>query len=396
LSKVIAAAKKTGDYSVLSRPDLCVLALTYNAHEDESKRKVDTDQAGDVQPVQEQNLHSSDPKTPLDEVIAKLSIATDEGTTLILPPTASETTTGQVSDDSAAVQLQVKVAEADQSRDLAKSTDTPESTGSLPTELPAESSHPTPVEVVEPLYSDPSSEDDGEGEWITPTNVATYKAREHAALPGSSTATKKGKRAQNERMEVACMTSDFAVQNVLLHMGLDLVDIEGKRIRSVKSWVLRCHACFKLCKDPTKKFCPSCGNPTLLRTSITTTAATTTSAPTVQVHLKPKFQYRNRGTIYSIPTPKPGSAKGGSSGTPLILREDQVEFQRAVKREDARQRKEEKRLEAAVAAGKGTGSWNDPDWVPEILLGKSTRHDSGLPTIGYGRKNPNERRKTKR
>jgi RNA-binding protein NOB1 len=80
----------------------------------------------------------------------------------------------------------------------------------------------------------------------------------------------------------------------------------------------------------------------------------------------------------------------------LILREDQVEFQRAVKREDARQRKEEKRLEAAVAAGKGTGSWNDPDWVPEILLGKSTRNDGGLPTIGYGRKNPNERRKTKR
>ena len=41
------------------------------------------------------------------------------------------------------------------------------------------------------------------------------------------------------------MTADFAMQNVLLQMGLGLVGVEGKRIERVKSWVLRCHACFK-------------------------------------------------------------------------------------------------------------------------------------------------------
>jgi RNA-binding protein NOB1 len=28
-------------------------------------------------------------------------------------------------------------------------------------------------------------------------------------------------------------------------MGLNLVGLEGKRIERIKSWVLRCHACFK-------------------------------------------------------------------------------------------------------------------------------------------------------
>lgn len=32
---VIQWAKKTGDYSVLSHPDLCILALTYALHEEE-------------------------------------------------------------------------------------------------------------------------------------------------------------------------------------------------------------------------------------------------------------------------------------------------------------------------------------------------------------------------
>jgi len=36
---VIQWAKKTGDYSVLSHPDLCVLALTYLLSEEDKKLK---------------------------------------------------------------------------------------------------------------------------------------------------------------------------------------------------------------------------------------------------------------------------------------------------------------------------------------------------------------------
>jgi len=34
---VIQWSKKTGDYSVLSHPDLCVLALTFSLHEEDKQ-----------------------------------------------------------------------------------------------------------------------------------------------------------------------------------------------------------------------------------------------------------------------------------------------------------------------------------------------------------------------
>jgi len=59
------------------------------------------------------------------------------------------------------------------------------------------------------------------------------------------TASGKNKAKTETIINVGCMTADFAMQNVLLQMGLNLVDVEGKRIRKLKTWVLRCHACFK-------------------------------------------------------------------------------------------------------------------------------------------------------
>jgi RNA-binding protein NOB1 len=110
-----------------------------------------------------------------------------------------------------------------------------------PTDSPSEeliSSHnksPTPI-----YYDDPSDSDDGEGEWITPSNVAIHKSRALNLLPGNELG---GER--DQFIGSGCMTADFAMQNVLLQMGLNLVGLEGKRIEKVKNWVLRCHACFK-------------------------------------------------------------------------------------------------------------------------------------------------------
>ena len=127
---------------------------------------------------------------------------------------------------------------------------------------PAKKAHDISTTVV---FEDPSDEDDGEGEWITPTNVGIYKSRALDLLPSAdsrdsfTTVSRKAKqrksRANNDnslkapessgQIYTGCMTADFAMQNVLLHMGLNLIGIEGKRISTVKSWVLRCHACFK-------------------------------------------------------------------------------------------------------------------------------------------------------
>ena len=87
-------------------------------------------------------------------------------------------------------------------------------------------------------------EDDGEGEWITPSNVGLHKSRALDLLPSEGQG-RKGKAKVQETILVGCLTADFAMQNVLLQMGLGLVGVEGKRIERVKSWVLRCHACFK-------------------------------------------------------------------------------------------------------------------------------------------------------
>jgi RNA-binding protein NOB1 len=167
----------------------------------------------------------------------------------------------------------------------------------------------------------------------------------------------------------------------------------------------------RICKDNSKKFCPSCGNPTLLRASVTVAApGASPNAQPMQVHLKHNFQYKLRGTKYSIPAPKSGSAKSGS-GTGLILREDQVEYMRAKKRADGKREREEQKLMKGILSQEPDGvgntsvsSWMDPDWIPEMIsVGaggkgrtmKSSRMDGDMPQIGYGRKNPNERRRKK-
>ena len=101
---------------------------------------------------------------------------------------------------------------------------------------------PAASQSSEPIFDDPSDSDDGEGEWITPSNVGLHKSRALNLLPNAGS---RGKRKGAEVMHAGCMTADFAMQNVLLQMGLHLVGLEGKRIEKVKSWVLRCHACFK-------------------------------------------------------------------------------------------------------------------------------------------------------
>lgn len=82
------------------------------------------------------------------------------------------------------------------------------------------------------------------------------------------------------------------------------------------------------------------------------------------MHLKQNFQYRTRGTIYSIPDPKMGRAKGQQKGgSGLILREDQREWQDAMRGDRIKKEKEERK--AAKGALEG---WNDPDVSVIILL----------------------------
>ncbi|KAF9226678.1 hypothetical protein BS17DRAFT_775960 [Gyrodon lividus] len=419
LSQVIQFAKKTGDYAVLSHADICVLALTHTLHVQEKallesqKEEIKIDDSGnadvptrstealDEVAVQETSTGSSSNPVPTSssqgaseapqgaevEDVEDLTRATVDLSNLSLDDQSDHSRPENDTDDQQRVPLDAEPRDSE--------TDSQTSSPNV-----TSSSAPGA-----PVYDDPSTdEDDGEGEWITPDNVALHKSRALDLLPSSGGNLRKGRREPDEEPVLAgCMTADFAMQNVLLQMGLTLVGTEGKRIQKVKSWVLRCHACFKICKDNSKQFCPSCGNPTLLRASVTIASPdAAVDAPAMEIHLRKNFQYKLRGTKYSIPAPKPGSAKTGP-GDGLVLREDQTEYMRAKKRAEGKRERDEQRMIKGLVdrggeGGVAVGSWSDPDWVPGILGGPTKGRSGGkdgMPQIGYGRKNPNERRKHK-
>ncbi|TFK22325.1 hypothetical protein FA15DRAFT_695776 [Coprinopsis marcescibilis] len=411
LTNVIQWSKKTGDYSVLSHADICVLALTHTLHEEAKQRKVAGESGEEIASTSETNgisaSDSASQQTDTEGDATKLAEALEQVSIAAEVESVEDTTetVEQNAEDIAAEDLEPLDVELTR---VAEDEATEQGTASP---LGAQPDHTTSRRSPSPVYEDPSDEDDGEGEWITPQNVGLHKSRALDLLPESNVDSK-GRKKKVEPIDAGCMTADFAMQNVLLQMGLNLVGLEGKRIEKVKNWVLRCHACFKICKDNSKKFCPSCGNNTLLRASVTLSSPTAASdSPVMQVHLKPNFQYRIRGTKYSIPAPKHGSAKTGT-GMGLVLREDQVEYMRAKHLVDGKREREEARMTRGIiskgisanGANAGVSSWMDPDWIPEIASvgadgkGRTTRNskmDGDMPQIGYGRKNPNERRKKK-
>ncbi|PWN90129.1 hypothetical protein FA10DRAFT_231068 [Acaromyces ingoldii] len=375
---VVKFAKKTGDYAVLSRPDMSVLALTYALElERHGTWRVREDVGGKTgqQKAEEEKLRKK--KEEAEQAKDQVEDGGNGG--------AHETSRAEQDESGAADAADAGAAPVEQSDEQAVVAATPDAE----------------------REDDEDDEEEG-GEWITPDNVVKHKNRSLGLQQQQQQAGKKKGKKGSGRLTVACMTGDYAVQNVLLQMGLSLVGIEGQRIKQVKSWVLRCHACAKICKDSERKFCPHCGNPTLLRTSVTSTspdatgkAGTGQSHGGLQVHLKKNFQYRNRGTIYSLPLPKPGKAGGKPASVP-VLREDQAEWQRAVQKDKVQRQKEEKRLNRALEKGKDslTARYEDADELTMLLAGGTgkNRGKGGpveMPEIGVGRKNPNERRRRK-
>lgn len=67
---------------------------------------------------------------------------------------------------------------------------------------------------------------------------------------------------------VACLTMDYAMQNVMMHMGLNVSSLEGKVIKQMRTFILRCYTCFKTTGVVTKMFCPSCGHKTLKKVAV--------------------------------------------------------------------------------------------------------------------------------
>lgn len=212
-----------------------------------------------------------------------------------------------------------------------------------------------------------SSEDDSEG-WITPSNINKRKAKDAAA--NNTTSKTPG------TMQIATITGDFAMQNVLLQMNLNLLSPSTcQRITNLKRTILRCHACFATTKQMDRQFCERCGKPALTRVTCTTNANGET-----KLHLKANMQWNNKGNVFSIPKPTHGTAnqkyKGpkhggggkGGWGNGLILAEDQKEYSRA-KQAQGRER---------------VRDLMDEDYLPGILTG-DRNGTGGRVRVGAGR-----------
>jgi RNA-binding protein NOB1 len=382
-------ARKTGDLSVLSRTDIQILALGFELECERndgdwrlrstpgqrrtngpppSKSSASQDQsnmnstATEIETAQKHTIlprvsHTLD-EGPQEEFAEELQHPTTEGTVqaqAISPPLLVESEP-HLGDN------QVETHENGQN------TDSTEAEADMP------SAETLAGQLNQTRISDhrnpDQSEDSGSEGWITPSNIKKYERKEAA----KSTSTN----AEPKTMQVATITTDYAMQNVLLQMNLNLLSTSLQRVRHIKTFVLRCHACFTVCKDMSKVFCPQCGAPTLTRVTCTTNQQT----GEFKLHLKKNMQWNTRGDRYSIPKPVSGSANGrvkgggkGGWGQALILAEDQKEYVKAVK--------EERKLKQRDLM--------DEDYLPGILS-ENRRRAGGRPKVGAGR-NVNSRKR---
>ena len=128
-----------------------------------------------------------------------------------------------------------------------------------------------------------------------------------------------------------------------------------------------------------RHFCPDCGNNTLTRVS----TSIDSEGKTIY-HLKEGYKVITRGSKYSLPMPK-----GGRNDNALILREDQKEYDKAVKRS-------QRAMKKAVSAERNVF---EPEYMPTLYQSTKDRERLNRQAamadvvIGYGRKNPNQVRR---
>jgi RNA-binding protein NOB1 len=161
-------------------------------------------------------------------------------------------------------------------------------------------------------------EDDGEG-WITCVkDIHSNSLSRVSDQRDSSSRDANSNNLPSRHQRTACATTDFAIQNVALQMNLELLTVDGVRVRKLKSWVSRCAACYTVYTgtENTRLFCGRCGASSLQRVAASVDGVT----GRFRLHLKKNYKHNLRGTQYNLPAPGKGNKFMGD----LLLREDQL------------------------------------------------------------------------
>lgn len=230
-------ARLTGDIAVLSQADIRVLALTYALEVELNGTRRLREAPGrlsEEETVREQKKR--------ERLAAK-------------PPKADSEQSAERPEKPLPVQQEPEAQSAGLDASSSDHASTP-SEGEEPVAGPSKPKHETTIAETEsdqvPTNDDDDSDPDS-GEWITPKNVTLHKSRDLGLFPSlpsnapeNLATSKSGKKSKSKTvLKVACLTGDFAMQNVALQMGLNVFGVGGKKVKEVRTWILRCHACFK-------------------------------------------------------------------------------------------------------------------------------------------------------
>ncbi|XP_030270405.1 RNA-binding protein NOB1 [Sparus aurata] len=132
-------------------------------------------------------------------------------------------------------------------------------------------------------------DDDDGGGWITPSNIKQVKMDSADWTAPAD-------------VKVGCLTTDFAMQNVLIQMGLHVLSVNGMVIKQARNYILRCHACFKTTSNMNRVFCSHCGNRTLKKLAVTVS-----EDGSVQMHFSKNPKVLNpKGLKHTLPLPQGG------------------------------------------------------------------------------------------
>ncbi|XP_026032187.1 RNA-binding protein NOB1 isoform X3 [Astatotilapia calliptera] len=294
-------SKKTGDYPSLSATDIKVLALTY---------QLELENVGSQhlrkEPEVKVNIQSTQrhPETPMNVAGFHFPSKKPADSTIVQQTETEKKTPNETNGDefnSFQFWREPLPAIDDELLGLLK-----EGNESPQTEERAEQRASAGQSDDEDKENEPDDEvdeedDDDGGGWITPGNIKEVKMDSADWTAPAD-------------IKVGCLTTDFAMQNVLIQIGLHVLSVNGMLIKQARNYILRCHACFKTTSDMNKAFCPHCGNRTLKKLAVTVN-----EDGSMQMHFSKNPKVLNpRGLRHTLPLPQ-----GGKHSTNPQLVEDQ-------------------------------------------------------------------------
>ena len=353
MNAVIAFSKKTGDFRGLSVPDLKVLALTYMFE----KEEVGTDHlrtkpmsVEDMKNAMAKNKNNSKTTTTTNEQNNddnnnnNNNKKDDNESSSISKDNSSSSNNNNSNNNNTETTITTENnITKDMNEKLTITTTTTKETTKTETTTtnnnklkvsPIQSKKPYSskilnahkTNVISSLIENGDFDESDDLGWVGPDNIdqmedsgwgvvhRKHRNNKNKRYNNNNNNNSNNNNANVLNREVGCVTVDFAMQNVLMQMGLGLYSIRGVAIRKLKQWVLRCLACYHITSKMDKLFCPRCGSDTMTKLSVYVN-----DKGGLRYGFKKNYRVKTRGTKFAI-----AKTKGGRKDQGLLLREDQM------------------------------------------------------------------------